>query len=235
MRKYIGFDIETVKVIPEGDEWSAHRPLGIACAVAYASDWSEALVWSGRDNPDGRMSVAEIQTMLGVLGTYCREGEYTLTTWNGVGFDFDIIAEESQNDRWRKGATYVAMHHVDMMFHLFCEMGYPVSLRAMAEGMGTAAQKSAEISGASAPVLWAEGRYEDVIDYCKLDAVVTTKLAEAADSKGAFEWTSRRGRRQRLTLRNGLLSVKEAMLIPQPDTSWMTDPIPRERFTGWMR
>ena len=37
-----------------------------------------------------------------------------------------------------------------------------------------------------------------------------------------------------MALGEGWLTVSEALGLPLPDTSWMSDPWPRERFTGWM-
>ena len=37
-----------------------------------------------------------------------------------------------------------------------------------------------------------------------------------------------------MTLREGWLTVEEALRLPLPDTSWMDEPWPREKFTGWM-
>jgi hypothetical protein len=45
---------------------------------------------------------------------------YTIVTWNGTGFDFDILAEESGMLAECKG---LAVNHVDMMFHVLCRLG----------------------------------------------------------------------------------------------------------------
>jgi len=50
MRRFLAFDIETAKLLPAVvDDLLAHRPLGIACAAAAASDLPQPLVWHGRD------------------------------------------------------------------------------------------------------------------------------------------------------------------------------------------
>lgn len=51
MRKYLAFDIEIAKVIPEEEtDWIAHRPLGITCAAAMASDGRQWLWYAERLN-----------------------------------------------------------------------------------------------------------------------------------------------------------------------------------------
>ena len=37
-RKYLAFDLEIAREIPEGGDWKANRPLGISCAATLASD-----------------------------------------------------------------------------------------------------------------------------------------------------------------------------------------------------
>ena len=65
------------------------------------------------------------------LARFQNEG-YTIVTWNGLSFDFNILAEEA-NERSLCGQ--LAFDHVDLMFHLLCAMGYLVSLQRAAEGM----------------------------------------------------------------------------------------------------
>ncbi len=36
-----------------------------------------------------------------------------------------------------------------------------------------------------------------------------------------------------MPLPQGWLAVEEARSLPLPDTFWMAEPWPRERFTGW--
>lgn len=37
-----------------------------------------------------------------------------------------------------------------------------------------------------------------------------------------------------LDLPAGWLTVWQAMKVPEPDTSWMTNPLSREEFTAWL-
>ena len=38
-RKYLAFDIEIAKPLPEGiDDWKSVRPLGISCAATHSDD-----------------------------------------------------------------------------------------------------------------------------------------------------------------------------------------------------
>ena len=134
-RKYLAFDLETAKDVPGEDfNWRPHRPLGISCAAAFPADAKEPIVWHGKKangNPTERMSKAEAGKLVRELLKYVANG-YTVLTWNGLGFDFDILAEESASP---KECKELALNHVDMMFHVFCDRGFPVKLDKAAQAL----------------------------------------------------------------------------------------------------
>ena len=42
--RYLAFDIESAKILPEGvQDWSHHRPLGISCAATLPSEGEATL------------------------------------------------------------------------------------------------------------------------------------------------------------------------------------------------
>ncbi len=133
-RRYAVFDLETAADIPEGDEWQDHRPMGITCAALYAPELGEPVTWHGVDGEGeiaGRMSREELALMARQL-TGLRKQGFTIVTWNGLGFDFDVLAEESGlGAKCRR----LALEHVDMMFHVLCKLGYPLGLETAATGM----------------------------------------------------------------------------------------------------
>ena len=71
------------------------------------------------------MTRADAESLVQYLSKMADDG-FTILTWNGLGFDFDILAEESAAC-WRV-ARQCAFGHVDMMFHIVCSLGYPVAL-----------------------------------------------------------------------------------------------------------
>ena len=159
------------------------------------------------------------------------EHGYTLLTWNGVGFDLDVLAEESG---MLETCRTLALAHVDMMFHVLCKLGYGVSLDAAARGMGVDG-KPKGMSGDLAPVLWAEGPREEVFRYVARDARTRLTLMTACEALGAFRQLARSGKRRSMALPEGWLTVELAQGLPLPDTSWMDEPWSRTKFTGWMR
>ncbi len=232
-RKYVAFDLETTKDVPGEDfNWRPHRPLGICCAAAFPSDAKEPIVWHDKKangDPAERTSKAEAGHLVQELLSYVARG-YTLLTWNGLGFDFDVLAEESAS---RDECKQLALNHVDMMFHVFCEKGFPVALDKAAHALAVPG-KSPGMSGGLAPKLWAQGRHREVLDYVANDVRIALQVAIICEQRRNFAWTTRKGTRSSIHLADGWLTVRDASGLPEPDTSWMDSPIPRGDFMRWL-
>jgi hypothetical protein len=189
--RYLSFDLEIAKILP-GDfsDWKKQRPLGITCAATKLGT-EEPLVWFSKEE-NGSASGRMTQNDLGTLVVYLEQavdGGYQIVTWNGLGFDFNILAEESGEwDRCR----VLAANHIDMMFDFFCRTGYPIALDKAAKGMGLKG-KLEGVTGDQAPILWNQGQVEKVLAYVAQDAVTTYDVAVAADARGRISWITQRG------------------------------------------
>lgn len=233
--KFIAWDIEIATLV-DGEDWKAQRPLGISCA-AYAWEEHGIIVtkamygntWEGGlATPSPRMSQDECQHMVTELIEATGEG-YTILTWNGQGFDWDMLAEESG---MHAECCNLALNHVDMMFHIFCLKGFPLGLDAVAKGLGLSG-KTEGMSGAQAPLLWSEGKYSQVLEYVQQDVRSTLEVALTARRLGGIHWKSKSGRANHLQIMRWL-TVSDALKTPTPDTSWMSNPWPRSKFIDWM-
>ena len=84
--------------------------------------------------------------------------------------------------------------------------------------------------------MWAEGQTQQVLKYVADDCQLTLDVAKSAETDGRFAWITRRGTESNFYLTGGLwLNVREALQLPEPDTSWMTEPPWKRgpRLTGW--
>jgi len=229
---FVSFDIEIAKVLPEGEtNFDDHRPLGISCAATICTGDEEPRLWYGK-TPDGsqpQMSRGDCQDLVGYLVELHQAGTLPLT-WNGLGFDFKILAEESGLfDLCRA----LALHHVDMMFHFFCIKGFAIGLDASCKGMNLPG-KPEGMSGALAPVMWKEGKRQAVLDYVASDVVEPLALAEKVGQTGGLSWKTKRGRIASVAIPEWL-TVTDALALDLPDTSWMDNPWPRSKFTDWLK
>jgi hypothetical protein len=231
-RKYLAFDIETAKILPENfGDLHDHRPLGITCAATWCADKAAAETFHSRNNdgaPAAQMTARDLAAFIEHLKVKANSG-YTIVTHNGLGFDFDILAEESgQIDACRE----LAVNHVDMMFHFFCGKGFAIGLNAAAKAIGIS--KPADVDGSVAPQLWKDGHHQAVLDYVAQDCRLTLDVAEASERAGRMSWITKRGTEAHFDIPDGWSTVEDALKLPLPDTSWMDDPWPRSKFTGWL-
>jgi len=230
-RKWLSFDIEITKEV-EGHDWLAQRPLGISVACTYLErpevKERETRYWWGQGRPGGipwdKMPRQQVCTLVCYLQEMVQEG-YTLLTWNGLHFDLNILAEESG---MLAECRALARGMVDPMFQFNQMQGYPVGLNAVATAM-TGQSKSG--TGADAPVKWAAGLYQEVMDYCANDVLILYQLAQEIENRGWIEWVSRSFKLQRLELPQGLLTVQEVLdTIPGHSNPF----IPMDSFIGWL-
>lgn len=232
-RKYLAFDIETARDIPGDDfNWKPHRPLGITCIATQSSRCEEPRIWLTRTKsrtPAPQMSQADVAEFVQHLADAEADGFVPLS-WNGLGFDFDILAEESG---LMAECRTLARAHVDMMFHVVCEKGFPVSLKNAATGLGVKG-KLEGVEGIDAPSLWASGQYDVVTDYVAQDVRTTLAVALKSERQRSFAWMTRKGIPSSMPLPQGWLTVEVAARLPLPDTSWMSKPIPRDEFMSWL-
>ena len=234
--KLASFDLEIASVVPSADlEWSKQAGLGISCAAVAVEGVEEARIWQGRPRLERQNSI----DLVGRLRELSDQG-YQLTTWNGCSFDFRVLAEDSGMNR---ECGELALNHVDLMVMVTFTKGWYLSLQAALEGAGLSGKlKTVQLSdgslvkdmGASkAPELWAAGEYAAVLEYLKRDVLQLLKLAHSVADQRAIRWSSRAGKPQEVRFPR-LLTVSECFAIPEPDTSWMSDPPARQQFVEWI-
>lgn len=232
--RFLAFDLETAKVQPPHRcDWMLQRPLGICCAATYCDSAKAPKLWFGskrRKTPAQQMSVSECRSLVHFLSQKVQEG-FTIVTWNGVGFDFDILAEESG---LHGECKTLALGHVDMMFHVICQLGFGFSLNAAAIGMRIT-RKTRKREGALIPLLWADGKCLDVFRHVTLDAKTTLALAKKCRERGYIRWITRWGTGRIMQLPNGWQSASDARELGEPTLSFGNGQWARERITAWMR
>ncbi len=204
LHKFLGFDIETAKILPEDfGDLHDHRPLGISCTAIWCEDKDKAEVFYSK-NPDGnaaeKMSVDDLSQFVDFLIEKTKQG-YTVVTHNGLGFDFDILAEESGR---LDDCHELALNHIDMMFHFFCGKGFAIGLNAAAKSIGI--NKPEDIDGSVAPQLWKEGKHQQVLDYVTQDCRLTLDVALTSEKNKKITWLTRKGSTSYFLLPSGLVN-----------------------------
>ena len=241
---FVAFDVEIAKPVPDGPDILAHRP-GIACAaIAREGEDRASILFDPSDAPELFDPAKKALTrdgslrILAALEAAAARGD-TLVTWNGAGFDFRLLADETGR---HADCARLVMASVDMMFQVLCDRGHPLSLDAALKGAGLPPKmnevtlrsgEAVHIGGADAPTYWQAGEYAAVATYCAADAERTAALAAACQRSRQLAWVSQKGRPNQVYLRTGWLTVEQCLALPLPDTSWMTNPIRREDVLAW--
>ena len=227
----ISFDIEITNVIDlaAGEDLDKYGPFDISCAAA-ADDHDQVRHWTS-PGPEGlpapHLDASTAKNMLNWL----REKQVAgarLFAWNGLSFDLrwlGVVAGEIPL------AAKIALESYDPMFQFFVQRGFPVALGKVAEGFGIREGKL--MDGADAPIEWARGNHQLVLDYVAGDCVLTNKVVACIEKTGRVRWRTQRGSLSSEPMPK-LQRVRELLNKPEPDTSWMDAPIPRTKFTGWL-
>ncbi len=227
----LAFDIEISNVfdLRRGEDIENYAPFDVAVAATELAG-GERRLWisEGRDGkPLVNLQRAQAKELLAYLEEKQR-GECRIVAWNGLGFDLQWIARAAGDV---PTASRVARAMYDPMFQFFKIKGFPVGLASVAKGMGIRTRKS--MDAADAPRQWRAGNYREVCDYVQGDVRMTIEIAQAIERRGEVTWVTQGGKRSTVPLKR-LRTVEECLRDPMPDQSWMSMPIPQERFTRWL-
>ncbi len=232
--KLASFDIEIAKDLSDFEKWHDFAPLGITCAAVALSDSDEVKFWHNGSQLDKNQCVDLVHDLQKLV----KDG-YHIITWNGAGFDFQVLAQESG---LFKECGKLALHHIDMMLLVTFQKGWFLSLQKALEGAClTGKLKKVVLSdgseiddmdGSKAPRLWADGEHTAVLEYLREDVVQPLRLAQDILRCGFIRWVSERG--NLMEVRTKLVNVLKCFKIPEPDVSWMSDPPKREDFVSWI-
>jgi hypothetical protein len=258
---YYSFDLETAELPVPGVAPDPRRGMGITCAAAAYPSGDVRLWWAGQAKglpamlqgyagldeadrwlaisdllaaqetaPAPRMTQREAQDLFIDLGFTMK----TPVTWNG-SFDFHVIARESGFPN----VPQFTKAHVDLMYVFTRVKAHRLGLAKAAAAVGAKKGAGSVQDGASAPEVWASGRFADALLYVAQDALATQAVAKHVFDYGGFAWKSDKGNRNEFALPFSVtspeeLTVERVMAWPDPVApSWMREPLTGNEAWMW--
>jgi len=222
------FDIETAALRNKDEDWTTG--MGVTCAaLSWLTEDGQGMRTKTYAAAGDRMTDAEVQAFVADLARAV-ELRHELFTWNGLSFDFRVLAEQAPD----AARLAVCDSHLDGMFHFFCAQGYPVGVDAVCRGLGVRG-KLEGVSGKDAPELWRRDRAK-ALAYVAQDAVAQLTICREGMRRRGISWVTKKGATRSWNLPEELwLPVPEAAALPAPDVSWMDRPMSRDGFLAWTR
>ncbi len=160
-----------------------------------------------------------------------------VVTFNGVGFDMKrlyaaITLTGPEDAELAEAFRQMSKGHLDLMYDLWCDVGYMSSLDSFAAAEGLGGKTN---SGGWAATAWApdEKACQQVLDYCAADVELLRKVHEAAVARGRLRRRTKAGRERTWVLPGAdtaphtvrtAEAAHRAYKRSPPDTSWMTEP-----------
>lgn len=231
---FAAFDIETTG-LPDKD--NPDDSVGITCAALYLETgacqvFKPTRAMKGTPYP-ARMNAGDCQILARALCSFADHG-WDIISWNGLKFDFRILAAGCQNQEWHRRIADLALSHIDMMFAFYCANGWYLKLVKATQAMGLGG-KTEGVDGAKAVELW-QGSLEDqelVAKYVAQDARITGQLYQRALQERRLSWINSKGGVSSWYLPDGIMpDVQESLRLPLP--TWTKRKLtPREDFFAW--
>lgn len=238
--KLASFDIEISDQLSSPGE--PNYPPHISCAAIALSDAPDNVIFYTASQDAEYMTPVQVASMIRDMADYVVNG-YTFLTWNGIAFDFPVVAANCKDFY---ASTYKALeiafhNHIDMMLLVTFQTGYRLSLQSALLGANLAGKLHevplsdgtiiTDMSGAKAPELWVANERKAVLEYLSDDVTQPLLLAQYIETNKCINWQSKAGRPMRIEV-PALYTVEEAYqeLPPPQSVNWMADPIFRDAY-----
>ncbi len=227
----VSFDIEIADEfeLAPGEDLDSKGPFAIACAAAF-DDRERLQHWYARTpngSPDRQLDAKLAREMLDWLRAQQTSG-VKVCAWNGLGFDLKWLGVAADAPAL---AAEIALELFDPMFQFVVQRGFPIALASVAAGFAIEEKKL--MRGADAPKEWARGDRKLVLDYVAGDCRITTRVVERILAAREIRWLTKKGTLSTEPIAK-LAPVRELLDAPLPDTSWMREPLSREKFYAWI-
>lgn len=175
------FDLETARTTKEVQNLMKLPDERSAFGYPHQMNFAVGVLWDSKEGEfygfrDAKMMAQHLLSFKGLLVSY-----------NGIRFDIPVLLPYIDIDDF---FALQKIPHLDMMAEFYKNVNgrFRVSLNNIAKETVNA-EKSG--SGADAPMLFKEGKFKELFDYCKQDVLVTKKVFEYGVKEGHILYQDR--------------------------------------------
>lgn len=204
------------------DDWPF--PITIAAWKTWYKQWADTYY-----EPSTHGIGTGVHTVLNELNALHQTG-HMLVGWNSTRFDWRALAQASGcYDLCRR----LCLTSFDPALQVLWTEGYMIGQNATCKGLGFPGKPQNDM-GAQAPVLWAAGQYKQVVDYCKSDVNQLAAIFHYGNKYNYIKWQTQKGGMSAYPLPWGWLRVEQILQLPEPNQSWLDNPIPPKAGLEWL-
>lgn len=236
MTYLVSFDLEMDRLITP--QWDCK----ITCGSMYSDGGGSKLYYSiGHDGvPIAAMRCEDLGVFVDDLFLHVNNGAM-IVSWGGCAVDFRALFSNLVGDYVRQMKVLSMIEgHIDIPICSATDMGVMMGLDAACKGMNIG---SKEFKSVSAPDDWKMGRYEQVLDHVKNDAIFTMKVYNAifTHNPPCLMWTSKSNKKKQWYCswkfdgrQIRLLTVNECLQRKTPKTKFPILPgMDRDEAVRW--
>jgi hypothetical protein len=240
----VAFDVELDRLVPE--LWCDENMPFITCAAIFSEEKGTRLFYTKLEKGGApRLSREDACLLCDELYAHHRRGALIIS-WGGTAVDFRALYNSLHGDEERqRKCTLVTKGHIDIPIASSTDTGMMMGLDAAARGTGQG-HKSNDHSS-SAPRMWSEGKFQEVLEHVKLDAMLTLRVYNALfhTVPPSLTWSTRNGGKrtwycyfivdyERNTIR--LSTVAECLARPQKVTPYiLPQGMNRDNAVEWLK
>jgi hypothetical protein len=167
---YIVYDLEIIKAIPGK---------GLIEGIQYCSGWRDyegmgisVIGYQWWDKEPSHCLSAE--RFLDELNHPDRPEDFVMIGFSNKSFDDKLLAAHG---------VHGTLHRYDLLEEVRIAAGFKAHFQSVLKGYSYKLDKIAQANGTAktgsgelAPILWQQGKRQDVIDYCQMDVTITTQM-----------------------------------------------------------
>ncbi len=130
---------------------------------------------------------------------------------------------------FKSGVTDIALNHIDILYSIYKNFGYLISMESIISGMGISSRGL--ISPSLIPVYF-EQKIDTVKEHSRIKLEIMKEIIEYINSSGTIKWKTSSGKINEKPIK--LCSVIETLNFDMPDVSWMENPKKETDFISWL-